>query len=158
MLAWLNSLPPNAEKSRSKRMERDSRLHDATRIELKESARRANAAAYAMTSNGPLDDATEQVVRRIQDLMWNDVGIVRSAEGLRRAIAKLQAIAPGAAHPTSRRAWEAQSLSTTGLLVAQSALAREESRGAHYRTDFPTHNDAKFLKHSVAGDGAIRFV
>jgi len=42
--------------------------------------------------------------------------------------------------------------------VAQSALAREESRGAHYRTDFPTHNDAKFLKHSVAGDGAIRFV
>ena len=35
-----------------------------------------------MTSNGPLDDATEQVVRRIQDLMWNDVGIVRSAEGL----------------------------------------------------------------------------
>jgi len=135
-----------------------ARAGSRMRSELKESARRANAAAYAMTSNGPLDDATEQVVRRIQDLMWNDVGIVRSAEGLRRAIAKLQAIAPGAAHPTSRRAWEAQSLSTTGLLVAQSALAREESRGAHYRTDFPTHNDAKFLKHSVAGDGAIRFV
>ena len=110
-----------------------------------------------MASNGPLDDVTEQAIRNIQDLMWNDVGIVRSAEGLKRAIEKLQAIAPGAAHPPSRRAWEAQSLGTTGLLVAQSALAREESRGAHYRTDFPAHNDAQFQKHSVVKDGAIRF-
>ena len=90
--------------------------------------------------------------------MWNHVGIMRSAESLKRAIEKLQAIAPRASHPTSRRAWEAQSLSTTGLLVARSALAREESRGAHYRTDFPAHNDAKFQKHSVVKRGQIRFV
>ena len=54
------------------------------------------------------------------------------------------------AHPQTRRGHEAQNLHALGLLVARSALAREESRGAHYRTDFPIHNDAKFLKHSIA--------
>jgi len=48
-------------------------------------------------------------------------------------------------------------LCTVGLLVARSALAREESRGAHYRTDFPTHNDAKFLKHSIAKGDELHF-
>jgi succinate dehydrogenase/fumarate reductase flavoprotein subunit len=37
-------------------------------------------------------------------------------------------------------------------------LAREESRGAHYRLDFPLHNDAKYLKHSVIHDDKVTFV
>jgi len=37
----------------------------------------------------------------------------------------------------------------TGMLIARSALAREESRGAPHRLDFPAHDDAKFKKHSV---------
>ena len=56
---------------------------------------------------------------------------------------KLTQLAPRVAHPHTRRAWEAQNLQSVGLLVARSALARQESRGAHYRTDYPTHNDAK---------------
>jgi L-aspartate oxidase len=135
-----------------------ARAGSTMRSELRKSAKRAGDGASAVASNGPLDDVSEQVIRNIQDLMWNDVGIVRSAEGLKRAIEKLQALAPGAAHPTSRRAWETQSLSTTGLLVAQSALAREESRGAHYRTDFPTHNDTKFREHTLVKGEKISFV
>ena len=73
-----------------------ARAGSRMRSELKQSAKRANAAAYAMTSNGPLDDATEQVVRNIQDLMWNDVGIVRSAEGLKTSHSKT------ASHRTGR--------------------------------------------------------
>jgi L-aspartate oxidase len=111
----------------------------------------------AVASNSPVEAVTEQVIGDIEGLMWNDVGIVRSAEGLKQAIEELQAIAPRVAHPLSRRAWEAQSLSTTGLLVARSALAREESRGAHYRTDFPTHHDDQFQKHSIMKEDAIRF-
>jgi len=109
-------------------------------------------------SNGPVGLATEEVIREIQDLMWQDVGIVRARDRMKRAIEHLNQISPRVAHPQTRRAYEAQNLHLAGLLVASSALAREESRGAHYRTDFPAHNDAKFLKHSVVKGDSIRFV
>jgi succinate dehydrogenase/fumarate reductase flavoprotein subunit len=38
----------------------------------------------------------------------------------------------------------------TATMVAKSALLREESRGAHYREDYPDRNDEKWLKHTVA--------
>jgi len=90
--------------------------------------------------------------------MWQDVGIVRTGQGMKRAIERLNQLGSRVAHPHTRRAWEAQNLQSVGLLVARSALARQESRGAHYRTDFPVHNDAKFLKHSLAAGVTVRFV
>ena len=108
-------------------------------------------------SNGPVDAATEDFIREVQDLMWRDVGIVRTGAGLRAAIEHLNRIGPRVAHPQTRRSHEAQNLHTLALLVAGSAFAREESRGAHYRTDFPTHNDARFLKHSIIKGESIRF-
>ena len=109
-------------------------------------------------SNGPVDTATEDVIHEIQDLMWRDVGIVRSGAGLKAAIEHLSGLSARVKHPQTRRAHEAQNLHTVAWLVARSALAREESRGAHYRTDFPAHNDARFLKHSVIQDDSIRFI
>jgi L-aspartate oxidase len=111
-------------------------------------------AAY---SNGPVDAGTEEVIREIQDLMWRDAGIVRTGAGLKKAVEQLETMAARVAHPKTRRAWEAQNLRQAGLLVARSALAREESRGAHYRIDFPAHNDTKFLKHSIVKGDSIRF-
>ena len=46
----------------------------------------------------------------------------------------------------------------TALLVAKSAFAREESRGAHYRMEYPDHDDRKFLKHSVVRGEKIVFL
>lgn len=89
--------------------------------------------------------------------MWQDAGIVRSANGLQDAIQRLETISPRVARPQTRRGWEALNLCQAGLLVARSALARQESRGAHYRTDFPEHDDARFLKHSVVKEDSIRF-
>jgi len=108
-------------------------------------------------SNGPFDAGIEEVIGEIQDLMWKDVGIVRSATGLQRAVHHLERLTSRLAHPKTRRAHEARNLQTVGLLVARAALAREESRGAHYRTDFPSLNDAKFLKHSIEQASAIHF-
>jgi L-aspartate oxidase len=113
---------------------------------------------HRAASNGPINATTEQTIAEIQDLMWQDAGIVRTGAGLKRAIDHLDMISARVAHPQSQRGYEALNLHIIGSLVARSALAREESRGAHYRTDFPVHNDAKFLKHSVIKGDSIRFV
>ncbi|MBA3914044.1 MAG: L-aspartate oxidase [Acidobacteriales bacterium] len=98
----------------------------------------------------------EGVISEIQDLMWNEAGIVRSAKGLQHAVDRLRTLAMVVAAPGSRREYEAQNLQQVGWLVAASALAREESRGAHYRTDFPNPEE-KFRKHSVVSGENIRF-
>jgi L-aspartate oxidase len=98
----------------------------------------------------------EEAIRHVQDLMWQDAGVVRSGAGLRRLIARLEPQC-GSRQESTRRLWEAHNLRQISLLIARSALAREESRGAHYRTDFPDHNDKKFLKHSVVRGNQIAF-
>jgi len=112
-------------------------------------------AAY---SNGPVDTGMEELVEQIQDLMWNEVGIVRSRMGMQKAVKSLEEMAPKLAHPKTRRSHEASNLHLAALLVARSALAREESRGAHYRMDYPDHDDKKFLKHSVVRTEKVVFV
>jgi L-aspartate oxidase len=133
-----------------------ARAGKAMRGELRQVAKSAShtEAAY---SNGPVDANVEQVIGQIQDAMWNDAGIVRQRTGLQRAIKTLEEMAPKLAHPRTRRAQEAANLHLAGLLVARSALAREESRGAHYRLDYPDHDDKKFLKHSVVRGEKVVF-
>jgi L-aspartate oxidase len=111
----------------------------------------------AASSNGPVDSDIEEMIGQIRDVMWNKVGIVRDGSGLRQALEQLQTLKRRVAHPGTRRAFEARNILTSGLLVARSALAREESRGGHYRTDYPSHDDAKFLKHSVVRGEKISF-
>jgi succinate dehydrogenase / fumarate reductase, flavoprotein subunit len=54
-------------------------------------------------------------------------------------------------------AWELGALLDLAEVTAFSALARTESRGAHYREDFPNRDDKNFLKHSVAWkNGSLR--
>jgi L-aspartate oxidase len=112
----------------------------------------AAADAPAANSNPP----TAEMVKQIQDLMWREVGIVRSGSGLKHAIHELQKLREGSP-PVNRAACEAANIHQVALLIAHSALAREESRGAQYRTDYPLHNDAKFKKHSVVRGDNISF-
>jgi len=132
-----------------------ARAGQAMRQEAKPKSRTSTQpkAAY---SNGPIDVGVEEVIGQIQDMMWNDVGIVRTRTGMQRAMKKLEELAPKIAHPKTRRGHEAFNLHLVATSVARSALAREESRGAHYRMDYPDHDDRKFLKHSVVkGDGVL---
>jgi L-aspartate oxidase len=80
----------------------------------------------------------------VQDLMWSKVGLNREASGLQAAVTQLsqwQQIldrqATLHAHALSTTERELHNLVTVGNLMAQAALQREESRGAHFRYDFP---------------------
>jgi L-aspartate oxidase len=134
------------------------RAGQAMRAELKQARQPLPREKKAATQNGPVDAGVEEVIGQIQDVMWKDVGIVRIRTGLQEAIKALEGLAPRVAHPRTRRGWEAANLHATATLVARSALAREESRGAHYRIDSPAHDDRKFLKHSVVKGEGVRFV
>jgi L-aspartate oxidase len=79
--------------------------------------------------------------------MWRDVGLFRHRTGLTRALDWLEAawveadevLRVGTALPIE--GWRAVSLLTVGRLIARAALRREESRGAHYREDYPARDD-----------------
>jgi len=127
------------------------------RDELKMPAKPQSCPPAAAYSNGPLPVPVEPAITQIQELMWKQVGIVRTAQGMKQAIRGLEEMTAILSYPRTRREYEARNLQIAGALVARSALAREESRGAHYRTDYSDHNDVKFKKHSVVAGEKIRF-
>jgi len=134
-----------------------ARAGKAMREELKRGRKPSSPPKKAASQNGPVDAGVEELIGQIQDIMWKDAGIVRTRAGMTGAIKALEALALRVASPHSRRAWEAANLRLAGLLVVRAALGREESRGAHYRTDYPLHDDKKFLKHSVFKGETLRF-
>ncbi len=105
----------------------------------------------------PSAKVAEDFIRQVQDIMWRDVGIVRSGKSLKHALEQLQILGESLPKETSRRAYEANNIWQNGMLITRSALARLESRGAHYRTDYPEHDDVKFKKHSIVSGQKIRF-
>lgn len=85
----------------------------------------------------------------MQKSMVRHVGVKRSKESLERALAELGRYAPMLAHGyTKRNEWEFINLLTTAILTTQAALLRQESRGGHYRSDYPKANKT-WLKHIV---------
>ena len=84
--------------------------------------------------------------RRLRELMWRNVGLSRNADGLTSTLRKIELLA--AASSTSDP--ELANLLTIAGLVTRAALARQESRGSHYRSDFPEAREA-FRRHLWLG-------
>ena len=122
------------------------------------SGAQASPEPKAACSNGPVEAGIEELITQIQTLMWSEVGVVRTRQGMQKTVKMLEEMSPKLAEPKSRRAHEAANLHVAALAVSRSALAREESRGTHYRMDYPDRDDKKFLKHSVIRGDKVVFV
>jgi succinate dehydrogenase/fumarate reductase flavoprotein subunit len=113
----------------------------------------ARALAPLEREDGPLPFP---LTRALKDEMWEHCGVVRDAEGLRAARDRLHELAgeaarvavPGAraANPAWQEALDLENQLTVARVIVASALAREESRGAHYRADFPEQDDQRWLR------------
>ncbi len=93
----------------------------------------------------------ENAIYQLQQQMWQHAGLLRDASLLRTVDLSLaeRYVDAVPARDWTRRHYEARALARVARAIVDSALAREESRGAHYRNDFPTRDDARFAKHSL---------
>jgi len=92
-----------------------------------------------------------QLKKELQEVMWNNVAIIRQAEGLKSALESINVIKEKMTHMMVpdvvgynqhlQDALELENMILIAELVAKAALIREESRGAHYRADYPETRD-----------------
>ena len=87
-------------------------------------------------------------VAALQELMWEKVGIVRDGPGLNEAAEILTAWEESLPPPVDRPSHELYNMIQAGRLMAEAAITREESRGAHFRSDFPKPSP-EWQKHVV---------
>lgn len=100
------------------------------------------------------EEKLETVIAQLQHAMWMYAGLLREDSTLREGMAAHAACEAGLAQFAqcgrgSRRLAEAHAMSRVAHAILHSALARTESRGAHFRNDYPQRDDAHFQKHSI---------
>ena len=93
------------------------------------------------------DGIATAVKKRVKRVMWERVGILRDKDSLKRALREFEQISQSNLSVSSRN------FVTLARLVAAAALWREESRGGHFRNDFPERDD-RFRAHSIQKLGA----
>ena len=114
----------------------------------------ADAEIQRLTALGSTSGTTiaSELREHLKETMWYRAGIIREKEGLAQALTDIDTIEQG--HSTlvvrsPRELWEAVELGnmlTVSRMVCRAALERRESRGAHYRKDYPEENDKEWLK------------
>ncbi len=107
-----------------------------------------SADSYHLPSREPYKDAPALSLPNLQTMLWDRVGIVRDVDGLYQAAITLAAWDRILPMPTDRLSYELNTMITNARLMTEAALLREESRGAHYRSDFPTPSES-WKKHIV---------
>lgn len=102
---------------------------------------------------------TDKLRYELQNIMWEKAGIIRNYQGLNEALKILENLNDKYVSRAKVSELELGNMLILGLIIVRSALAREESRGGHYRTDYPK-SDASWQKHSVykRGDNNVRFI
>ena len=114
--------------------------------------------------SAPAEDARSaglvsgSVRRELQEVMTSRVGVLRNADGLADAALMLDKLAGSAADVVSQEAWESTNLLTLAAALTDAARLREETRGSHWREDFPDRDDDRWAGHfhAVMSDGETR--
>jgi len=102
----------------------------------------------------PHDELLQQLSldeSELRDQMWTHAGVFREREGLTLLQARLFEPPPAGQEGTvglTAETWRLLTLTTVSRLIVNAALRREESRGAHWRTDFPERDDLHWSRHA----------
>jgi L-aspartate oxidase len=98
-----------------------------------------------LIENIPTNLIDGKVRKDITETTTTGAGAVRNATGLNKTIDKLSELAQKTTKLSSTQSWEATNLLTVSSFLSNAALRREESRGSHWRSDFPERNDSRWL-------------
>ncbi|GIW12682.1 MAG: L-aspartate oxidase [Tepidiforma sp.] len=90
----------------------------------------------------------------LQSMMWECAGIERDAEGLQRGLETIASWPARSEGTLGREAFERRQMTTVAMLMLEAALRRTESRGGHYRSDFPETDDLRWKRRQVLVRGA----
>jgi len=102
----------------------------------------------------PVRVSAQKCVEEVRSILWSNVGIIRNGKEACDALRRLNLLHLDCQPDSSSRFHEARNILEVGRIIAQCALARQESRGAHYRSDFPLKDQASPARHSYAALGA----
>lgn len=134
-----------------------ARAGRAMRHEMASVARAAPATQVGVSDeSGRLQRALQRAgvdERAVRDTMWQHVGLFRDRSALERAVALLEPAwreldaACGEGAVPDPEEWRSMAVLTVARLMARAALRREESRGTHFRADFPRRDDIHWKRH-----------
>ncbi|HEY0005035.1 MAG TPA: L-aspartate oxidase [Pyrinomonadaceae bacterium] len=127
----------------------------AGRAAALDTAREGGATQYAemtlQSESGPAEHRAGEIAfavrKRVRRLMWERVGIIRSRDAIKRALQEFEQISQAPLGRASRN------FLNVARLIARAALWREESRGGHFRLDFPKPDDERWRVHSIQRQG-----
>jgi len=113
------------------------------------------AISYCIPRREVLPKVPRLNLPNLQSLMWDKIGIIRSGEGLEEAASILATWESFLSQPSDRPSCELNNLVLCARLVAEAAFLRKESRGAHFRTDFP-QSSPEWQRHIVFTKNVIK--
>jgi len=113
------------------------------------------AISYCLPRREVLPKVPHLNLPNLQSLMWDKVGIIRSGKSLEEAAGILATWESLLSQPGDRPSYELNNLVLCARLVTEAALLRKESRGAHFRTDFP-QTSPEWQRHSVFRKNVIK--
>ncbi len=131
----------------------DAIIEDSAQVES-ERGTRGSIPMINSGGNTPATD-TERWIKDLRDTMWKYAGLLRDADGLAMAVRALTALGATMPRGHSRRSIEARNLHTVARIIVACALGRKESRGAHFRNDYPGKEPA--TRHSIMQRDELTF-